>query len=1447
METAGLNNDLKKFILTSCILAFLALRLPAQGAEGLEWAYFGPEQGMGMAFLDILQDHKGFIWLGSTNGLYRYDGYQITSFKKYSNRPTGLSSDWIWDLEEDEEGNLWIGTYDGGLNKWERSSGQFIHYYHNPEDSGTLRGNNVLKILVDNEGDLWLVVKNQDGIPVLDRLDPSSGEVTHFGFDPDHPNSLSCDTIAFHAHQSMQFTPLYLDPKGNVWVATKNGLNLYVQGAGGFRRFMHEDGNSNSLRFNNILAIEASKEKEGIYWVRSASYGLGEVALDRLDLNNGNMERVSFGGAGQLGSNCLGFHVSEDRIWISDHSLRPFQRSPLQPEKQIELKGMQPGLRVGLFRHSSGNFFLPFLGINPINNIRGGDNLESPQGIFFFDSKSNLPHFITRNPTNPGLPFYEVLSIMEDRSGMVWIGNGVGFYKLKITSEDNSNKPVFENYYLGESEKGGLSSTAIRDIYEESADVFWLATYQGGLNRLDRRAGKVTHFTQDSSRPNSIGSNLTYSLWHDPKSNELWIGHHNGIDILNLDQVAPDEPSTAVFRHLSHPSGLFDGQVNEIEPDGKGRLWIGTGSNGLILFDPGTAKIIQQLIFDEHNSDPAHSAFINKVYKDLQGQTWVAPGMGGLCRLKEVAGIFQSDCFLDGIFIVDFFEASDGLLWCAAMNYGIVKFNPNDETYELVNMENRLSRNSVLGIEQDKLGRIWFTSSGLTRYDPEEDTYRTYGQEAGIIGMDPGRCFFKSKSGELFYSSYYSALQIFTPEKVVDNPIAPKAVLTDFKLFNERVLAGEDSPLKENIEVASEIRLAYDQHSFSFVFTGLEFTNPSENQYRYQLVGIDKSWVFSGTHREARYNSVPPGKYTFQVEAANSDGTWSEEPAIVRVIISPPWWSRWWAYILFTALFFALLMLIYRYQVKRRAALEEAKRLKEIDLLKTRLYTNITHEFRTPLTVILGMAGQVVQKPERWFREGMEMITRNGQNLLTLVNQMLDLRKIESGVMQVDMQLGDVVTYLKYVTESFHSFAESKQISLHFFSTMPELRMDFDEDKLLKILSNLLSNAIKYTPGGGTIYVLIGTKIEEGQEFVEARVKDTGIGIPADKQARIFDRFYQVDDTATRKGEGLGVGLALTQELVKLLNGTISVQSEPGKGSEFLVQLPVTRTATVHKPFQKEKVDQVAGQFKVGDSEGSNEALLLDGDGNGKPLALVIEDNKDVVRYLQACLEQDYSVLAANSGKTGIEMAIDQVPDIIISDVMMPEKDGFEVTATLKNDERTSHIPIILLTARTATEDRITGLERGADAYLGKPFNREELMVRMEKMIQLRKRLQERYASLNPEPEPSNPSWDMEDAFVQKVREVVEAHLDDPDFSVEALSGEVFLSRTQVHRKLKALTGQSTGHFIHSVRLHHALHLLQTTGLSVTEIAFDVGFKDPSYFSKVFTAEFGKAPSESRG
>jgi signal transduction histidine kinase/CheY-like chemotaxis protein/sugar lactone lactonase YvrE len=1071
--------------------------------------------------------------------------------------------------------------------------------------------------------------------------------------------------------------------------------------------------------------------------------------------------------------------------------------------------------------------------------------------LFYCNPENGQIISFENHPTQSNQPLRGMYSVMEDRSGNWWLGS-MGFYKLSVPGQAGNNKPRFETYKWAPNDPKGLSSTDIRAVFEASPSVFWLATHGGGLNRLDRSTGAVQHWRHDPSVAQSLGSDRLYALWHNPLADELWIGHEKGVDILDLRQGGSGRSSALVFRHFRSPSGLLDDRINELRPDGKGNLWIGTSMHGLLLMDLETKEIRDSIIFDEANADPAHSAFINKVFIDSKGQTWAAPGMGGLCRLRETEDGFRYECFLDGLFIVDLFEASDGWLWCAAMNYGIIKFNPKDGSYEIINMENRLSRNSVMGIEADRLGRIWFTSVGLTRYDPEDDTYRSYGRESGVLGLNPERCFFKSSSGELFYSAANSALQIFTPEDVRDNPAPPQVVLTDFKLFNESVTVGAEGPLRESVEVASAIYLTHDQHSFSLEFVGLEYTDPLKNQYRYQLEGVDREWVYAGTNREARYNSVPPGKYIFRVAAANSDGVWSDKPASVQIVVASPWWQRWWAYLFFLGLLLTPLLLIYRYQMKRRIELAETRRIKEIDALKTRLYTNITHEFRTPLTVILGMAGQVIRQPERWFREGMDMIVRNADNLLELVNQMLDLRKIEAGEMKLNKQLGDIIPYLAYLAESFHSFAESRNIDLQFSASMEACEMDHDPDSLKKIMTNLLSNAIKYTSPGGQIAVSVDRMDGEGTQWLKIGVKDTGIGIPVEQQKEVFRRFHQaaVQRETTwmniRPEGGTGVGLALTHELVRLLGGTINLQSEPGKGSTFAVQLPVTRSAPRGESFQKNKLNGVSSFRPTAGQEGPADRILSKEEGEDRPLALIIEDNKDVVRYLSSCLEQDYRLMAAYNGHSGIELAREHVPDIIISDVMMPEKDGFEVTSTLKNDERTSHIPIILLTARATHEDRLLGLERGADAYLAKPFDQDELTIHMEKMIELRNELRRRYAGANQEPVAEDANLKLEDDFVRKVRGVIERRRDDPDFGVQALSEAVFLSSTQLHRKLKALTGEPPGHFIRTVRLQHARHLLKTTEKSVTEISQEVGFRDLAYFSRVFTSEYGKPPSEMR-
>jgi signal transduction histidine kinase/CheY-like chemotaxis protein len=590
---------------------------------------------------------------------------------------------------------------------------------------------------------------------------------------------------------------------------------------------------------------------------------------------------------------------------------------------------------------------------------------------------------------------------------------------------------------------------------------------------------------------------------------------------------------------------------------------------------------------------------------------------------------------------------------------------------------------------------------------------------------------------------------------------------------------------------------------------------------------------------------------------------WSEPLSYTFTVLSP-WWFTWWAWCLWVGLGAGLLYWFYRFQLGRRLAEAEAYRLRELDQVKNHLYTNITHEFRTPLTIINGVAGQLQSQASESVKRGLKMISRNGRQLLRLVNQMLDLAKLESGSLPVRLVQGDIIIYLRYLAESFHSYAQSRNIDLHFQTGLEAYVVDYDREKMLHIVSNLLSNAVKFTPANGKVYFRVAEIIQDNTAFLQIQVKDSGIGIAAEKLPHIFDRFYQVDTSATRSGElarmnirsdgGTGIGLALTRELVHLLGGTIEVQSRLGEGSTFTVLLPAVRSTSTHAAangFEQFLPEMQAFSGKGVDS--FPELATSDQQNNSeRPLLLIIEDNADVVRFLASCLESSYQLAAAPDGQAGIEKALELTPDIIISDVMMPLKDGFEVCDTLKNDVRTSHIPIVLLTAKADVESRITGLRRGADAYLAKPFDEEELRVRLEQLIALRRRLLERYQHAaavleRTGAEPSDdPSFELEEDFLQQVRDLIQENLADPTFGNEDLCKALAMSRTQLFRKLKALTGMSVVTFIRFYRLNKARQLLLTTDLNISEVAYRVGFNDPSYFGRVFRREFGITPMECR-
>ncbi len=677
-------------------------------------------------------------------------------------------------------------------------------------------------------------------------------------------------------------------------------------------------------------------------------------------------------------------------------------------------------------------------------------------------------------------------------------------------------------------------------------------------------------------------------------------------------------------------------------------------------------------------------------------------------------------------------------------------------------------------------------------------------------------------------------------ERLTRIDLKQEEVVFPFQAQVRQVYIGQDSLVYGGTGNWQHNQLPYIANDLNFRYAANNFPIAGKNKYQSKLEPYDSKWSNWGNKIDRNYTNLREGNYQFLVRAKAPAGAISETGKLVFQIL-PPWYRTWWSYLAYTLLGILLGSLFYQW-IKRRLAqqnaqqlaLQEATKIKELDELKNRLYMNITHEFRTPLTVILGMTEQKLNE------KGRTLIRRNGKHLLRLVNQLLDLSKLESGNLSLDKKKGNIIAYLEYLTESFHSIAREKAISLIFYPATPEIMMDYDEIKIQHIIYNLISNALKFTQEGGKI--LLVAQQETEQNGLKLIVKDSGIGMEAAKLPYIFDRFYQVDDSITRKGEGTGIGLALTKELVELMKGSIEVKSELGKGTEFLVWLPIENAVgvpvvTKSQPLANEAKNEVSANNIVPTKVPTADT----------PLVLIIEDNKEVMEYIRMILLNNYQIEEAENGQAGINKAIELIPDLIISDVMMPEKNGYEVCATLKQDERTNHIPIVLLTAKVTAEARIAaGFEYGADAFLTKPFAKKELLVRLEKLIALRAILQTKYRVADNKNTTEKSVAILNLAFLQKLESFVIKELDNTAFGVTELAKKISLSQTQLYRKIKALTSKTPSQFIRSIRLNKGKNLLENTDLNIAEIAYEVGFTDPNYFSRTFQQEFGVSPRDFR-
>jgi signal transduction histidine kinase/DNA-binding response OmpR family regulator len=771
-------------------------------------------------------------------------------------------------------------------------------------------------------------------------------------------------------------------------------------------------------------------------------------------------------------------------------------------------------------------------------------------------------------------------------------------------------------------------------------------------------------------------------------------------------------------------------------------------------------------------------------------------------------------------------------------------------------------------IAEDKLGRIWVINRGVgvTCYDRKQGIAIKLNKQNGIISEPYG---LRVTSGGFFIAISSTGISVFDPLSLELNMNATHPLFTRLEVNNrEAVIEGhpadkDDYVISRQITELSELEIDYLHNNFSLEFSAMEMTAPEKNLYRHKLDGYDPDWIVTDArNRTATYINLQAGTYTFRVKASNHHGVWSDNERTLKVIILPPPWRTWWAYTGYGLLVAGLLVvarrnIVQQERLKSNLALEKVERerehfelekAKEVDKVKTSFFTNISHEFRTPLTLIKGPVQNILDKykDDPKLQEQLKLVQRNSDLLLKLINQLLDLAKLESGTMKIEKSKGNINSFINAIASSFQSFAGQKQVSIHIEVPSTSYEAIFDKDKLETILINLINNAIKFTPAGGSVTVQAEVSqppVTSHQQLI-LKVKDTGIGIPPEHQSKIFERFHQVNEA--HKEVGTGVGLALVKELVALMEANISVKSAEGIGSEFTIELPIELLPEreVTPLFTGNQYSVISSELPPPITDHQLPITPQESEIQGKPQVLVVEDNHDLRAFIIDCLGDEFNFIEAENGKIGLTKATEEIPDMIISDVMMPEMDGITLAEKIKNDIRTSHIPLILLTAKASEDAKLQGLQSGADDYLTKPFNKHELLLKVRNGVSRQLKLRERLRADLMSTAPKVEVLSADEQFLNKVKEGILARLSDEQLSVESLAEDMSMSRVQLYRKITALTGLSSNELIRKLRLQKAAQLLQQKWGPVSQVAYEVGFSNLSYFSKVFKEEFGMLPSE---
>lgn len=1410
--------------------------------------------------LCITRDRDGFMWFGTFDGINRFDGHDFVVYKSRPGDSSNLSNNKIRSIIEDKSAFLWVKTYDNKVYRFNKKTEQFLAI-----SDGTykqlFKDRPIDKIIPDTEDGVWLLTEHQG---LLHARNDSSGTaaITHYA-----KNRAGSFNINGNAVQ-------FLHREGNsIWIGTEGGLNCLqldknnkyagVKFTPAVTKFLASYSFTCFAQHKDFLFFGTVDGSLVTYHIKNKVFTVRQLCkgtrLNAICSSSRPLLYISTVGKGliTLDLNTLKhtysgltaedtyFSLYEDRsgqVWI-------------EPEKNGVLK-YNP--HTGIYKHYTqkkdvSNSSRDYQVVRDSNgtlwvSMKGG-------GFGYYNPVSDDVAYFYDEPGTKDQKFSNILtSLLIDKTGVLWLSakdGGVNkivpitdkFNYLRLVknpqnrSENNvrammkdsrgrlwicsrdakvyvyeNSKPV--SVFINSNKKLGN----VYSIIEDRKGNVWLGTKGDGLFKATPIDGTrsfyaLSNFRNDKSDPNSLSSDLVYSVIEDRKG-RIWVGTLGG-GINLMTSIEGKITFQNYYNTLKRYPFSWANVIRHINEDDKGRIWVGT-SNGLLIFDPNQSSGSgynyhkYQKIKGDRSSLGNNS--VQYIYKDRTGQMWVGTFGGGLNK--------------------------------------VIKGPDGDINFEVFTTENGLSNDVVLSITGDRQNNIWIaTESGLSQFNPRAKVFKNYDAYDGLplAGFSEGTCF-SGNDGKLYFGCIDGYIS-FNPLNIRDKKINAEMALTRMQLYYKDMVPGaEGSPLKYAINETQILSLKHDQNAISIDYAVLDYRALNKITYAYKLEGFDKTWHHVNDQRKATYTNISPGKYTFKVKATSEDLFSNIPEKTLQIIVKPPFYLTYWAYLIYLVLAVAIAIMARRIiitMIRLRNKVLVEQKLTEVKLA---FFTNISHELRTPLTLIVSPLEEISRNESLSVKgkEYLNIVNRNANRMIRFINQLLDFRKIQSGKIQLHITEVDLLALVRDICNHFSGMAIEKGIHFEVSSETEQVMAWVDEEKIDIIVYNLLSNAFKFTPAHQSISVVLN--YVTGTEVIELKIVDAGQGVAADQLEEIFEIYYEGNTFGENHLKGTGIGLALSRDLALSHHGNLSAQQNSLGGMTFVLTLKTGKAHFKPEELKFEPNSRTAGMIQIDTLESAMEFPVKNIKPVDTPQVLIVEDNPELRNFLSVKLDGLYRIKSAADGVEGLNAAFTLLPDLIISDVMMPNMDGIQMLDQLKHDVRTSHIPVILLTAKSSVESQIEGLKYGADLYITKPFHTDYLLASVESLIISRKKLFEqlsnaldqRIVSLNPD-EVVITSKD--EVFLKQSIKIVEEGMKDPHFNIEEVATAIGMGRTTFYKKMKSLTGLSPVEFVRDMRLKRSRQLLDEGSITVSEVGYLIGFNSLAYFSTCFKEKYKMSPS----